>query len=200
MSSMPVHTSVLLRLVGLAGLSALLASCDITVRVPDQVVPNQGTQSTTLKLTKVTSFSSEYTLQRSAFDQNGNILPVGSSIICDNRDTRLEVDVAWSGDLQQIGVQFKGLSTGDVSTTRVFGTKYTAPDYSGQGFANIVVSPGMAPLKVSSGLSAQRITPTPITNVNVKGNTYVQAIALDSRGRQSNVVESVNAIPVADCF
>ena len=112
----------------------------------------------------------------------------------------MQVGVNWSGPLQQIGIQFKGLKTGQVSSTRVFGDAYSAPDYSGSGSATINIGPGVAPLKVSSGLSAQSIVVTPVTSVTVKGYTYVQAIGKDNNGNFSKVVSSVNAIPVADCF
>ena len=107
--------------------------------------------------------------------------------------------VSWTGDLQQIGIRFKGALTGGTSKTNVFGDRYSAPDYSGNGTASITIRPGLAPLKVSSGVSAQAIVVTPITTVNVKGYTYVQAFGKDSSGNYSNVVESVTQIPVADC-
>ncbi len=182
-----------MRFLGLVGMGALLASCNVSV------TPVGGGPSSTLQLKAISSYTSQYSLQNAALDQNGNVLAAGTSIICDNLSTQLQVGVTWTGDLQQIGIQFKGLKTGAVSSARVFGDKFGAPDYSGSGLATITINPGVAPLKVSSGLSAQSIVVTPVSNVNVKGYTYVQAIGLDSSRNLSNVVSSTTAIPVADC-
>ncbi len=180
-------------ILGLIGAAALLSSCNVTVTTPAY------SSSGTLHLDAISSYQSQYSLLTSAQDQNGNTLAAGTPIICDNRNTRLDVGVDWTGDLQQIGIRFKGALTGSTSNTNVFGDRYSAPDYSGSGTASITIRPGLAPLKVSNGVSAQAIIVTPISTVNVKGYTYVQAFGKDSSGNYSNVVESVNQIPVADC-
>ena len=185
----------LLAVAGLIGLTGLLASCNVTV-TPG---PGGGGQSSILSLNAITSYKSSWVLQNDAFDQNGAKLSKGTQIICDNRNTDLDVGVSWTGGLQRIGVQFVGLKTGATSNVRVFGDAYSSTDFSGSGVATITIGKGVAPLKVGSGLSAQAIIVNPVNTVTVKGNTYVQAIGEDRNGDLSNVVQSVTAIPVADC-
>ncbi|WP_161883703.1 hypothetical protein [Deinococcus alpinitundrae] len=180
-------------ILGLIGAAALLSSCNVTVTTP------ADNSSTTLSLDAISSYTSQYKLLTSTQDQNGNTLAAGTPIICDNLNTRLDVGVSWTGGLQQIGIRFKGALTGTTTNTSVFGDRYSTPDYSGNGTASITIRPGLAPLKVSSGISAQAIVVTPINTVNVKGYTYVQAFGKDSNGNYSNVVQSVTDIPVADC-
>ena len=180
--------------VGALGLAALLSACDVSVSVPS---PDLGS-SQDLVLKGVTSFTSQYQLQTDVRDQNNNTIAAGTYIICDDRNTQLQVGVAWSGPLQQIGIRFKGLTTGQTTSAIVYGDTYSAPDYSGSGSATINVGPGVAPLKVSSGLSAQAIVVTPVTNVQINGYTYVQAFGKDDLGNYSNYVESATAIPVAN--
>ncbi|AZI42056.1 hypothetical protein EHF33_04245 [Deinococcus psychrotolerans] len=180
-------------LLGLIGAATLLSACSVTVTP----APNGGGSSVTLNA--VTSYNSEYTLASSTVDQNGRTLAAGTNVICDDRNTQLQVGVSWTGGLQRIGIQFTGVKYGQTTKQRIFGDRYSSPDYSGNGLATITIGSGVAPLKVSSGLSAQSIVPTPINTTYVKGYTYVQAIGEDQNGNVSNVVESVTAIPVVNC-
>lgn len=180
---------------GLIGMAALLSACNITV-TPGT---NGGGPSNLLTLKGVTSYDSQYILASSAVDQNNQTLARGTSVICDDRNTQLQVGVSWSGGLQRIGISFKGVKTNQTTSQRIFGDRYSSPDYSGNGLATINIGMGVAPLKVSAGLSAQGIVPTPINVTYVKGYTYVQAIGEDRNGNVSNVVESVTAIPVVNC-
>ena len=176
---------------GVAGLVALLSACDVSVTVPDLG------SSSTLKLTGVTSYTSQYQLQTDVQDQNGASLAAGTYIICDDRNTQLTVGVGWSGPLQRIGIRFVGLTNGTTSSI-AYGNNFSTPNYSGSGSATVTFGAASAPLSVSSGLKAQAIVVTPVTNVQINGYTYVQAFGQDDLGNYSNTVQSATAIPVAN--
>ncbi|WP_245557761.1 hypothetical protein [Deinococcus apachensis] len=184
-------------LLGALGLSAVLASCgDITVFIPD---PIPGTQpSPTLTLEAVTGYNTSYRLTQDVRDQNGQTITAGTNVICDNGNTQMAVDVDWTGGLSRLYAQFKGLRTGDYENVTFY--PFGSVDYSGSGTATYTFGPNTAPQSVGKSIGAQAIVVNPVTDVNVKGYTYVRLQGLDENGRASNIVESVTAIPVVDCL
>ncbi|GBF06571.1 hypothetical protein DAERI_090157 [Deinococcus aerius] len=185
------------KLLGAVGLSAVLASCgDITVVIPD---PIPGTlPSPTLTLEAVAGYSTNYRLTRDVRDQNGQTIAAGTFVVCNNLNTQMAVDVTWTGGLSKLYAQFKGLRTGDYENVTFY--PFGSVDYSGSGTATYTFGPNTAPQSVGKSVSAQAIVVNPVTNVNVKGYTYVRLQGLDENGRASNIVESVTAIPVVDCL
>lgn len=184
-------------LLGAVGLSALLASCgEITIVIPDPIPNTQP--STTLKLKAVAGYSTSYRLTQDVRDQNGQTIAAGTYVICDNRNTDMTVDVTWTGGLSKLYAQFKGLRTGDYENVTFY--PFGSVNYSGSGTATYTFGPGTAPQSVGKNVSVQGIVVNPVTNVNVKGYTYVRLQGLDENGRASNIVESVTAIPVVDCL
>lgn len=182
-------------LLGAVGLSAVLASCgDLTVTL-NPFVPDIGTRqpSTTLRLTELSSFTTNWQLSEKVRDQNGQIISAGSYLICDNRNTDLTVNLKWTGDLRRLYVQFRGANSGATRGVNYF--NFTGNTTSGSGTATYTFAPGTAPLS----LNPQAIIVNPIKNVNVKGYTYVQLQGLDQNGNYSNVIQSVTQIPVVDC-
>lgn len=173
-------------LLGAVGLSAMLASCGGVI-VADPVT----------NLT-VTGYQTNYQLTTDVRDQNGQTITKGSYVICDNRNTRVGVDVSWRGGLQQLAIQFKGARTGETKTVAT--EDYGPIDYRGAGRYEYTLQPGMAPQSLKNGIGAQAIIVNPITNVNVKGYTFVRVQGYDAAGNASNISESVTQIPVVDCL
>lgn len=173
-------------LLGAASLSAVLASCGGVT--PVSPVRNLS----------VTGYETSYRLTQNVRDQNGNTIAAGSYVICDNRDTRVGVDVSWTGGLSQLAIQFTGARTGQTKTVAT--EDYGPIDYRGAGRYEYTLTPGMAPQTLKNGLGAQAITVNPITNVTVKGYTYVRVQGYDAAGGASNIAESVTQIPVVDCL
>ncbi|MCD0161579.1 hypothetical protein IHN63_09700 [Deinococcus sp. 6YEL10] len=172
----------------------MLASCGVTVTVSDGFAPGSGA-SGSLRLNDF-AYSTQYRTTTAFTDQNGNTVPAGSYIICDNKNTTMYVDLNWTGGLKQVYVQFEGLKTGDKE--RVSFYSYGAADYSGSEVLDATFGPGTAPLSISGKLGAQAIVVNPVI-VRVKGNTYVKMQGLDEFGRYSNVLTSAQAFPVVDC-
>lgn len=163
--------------------TSLLASCgDITVSRP-------------LSNLNVTSYTTSWQLDKPVSDQNGQTLASGSYIICDNLNTEMQVHVTWTGELRKLALQFKGVTTGTqkIVSTQDLGYGNT----SGSGGFTYTFGAGLAPLG-SGTLNAQSIVVNPKT-VTVKGYTYVNAQGIDSAGNLSNIAQSANSIPVADC-
>lgn len=146
----------------------------------------------------VSSYSTDWQLNSDVRDQNGQVIPKGTYLICDNKNTKMQVGVTFQGGLQQLALQFKGYNTG---TTKTVATNpLNATNSSGSGTYEYTFGPNTAPLSVNGGnLSAQAIIVNPITNVTVKGYTYVRVQGYDLAGNASNVATSPTAIPVADC-
>ena len=146
----------------------------------------------------VTSYSTDWQLSTDVRDQSGQIIPKGTYLICDNKNTKMSVGVTWQGGLQQLALQFKGYTTGQTKTVAT--NPLNATNYSGSGTYDYTFGPLTAPLNVGGGkLSTQAIVVNPISTVNVKGYTYVLVQGYDLGGTGSNVAQSQKAIPVADC-
>ncbi len=170
--------------------AGLLASCgDVTVTIPGYF---GAPQTSSAQLSKISNYSTNYQLSADVLDQNGNTLKKGKSIICDNVTTEITGGVDFTGDLNKLGLQLKGVKTGDydnLGTNDVNRGGLT----SGTVPVNITVPKGLAPLN----LGAQAIVVNPRT-VDIKGYTYLRAQGLDTQGRATNIIES-GAIPVVDC-
>ncbi|WP_189071468.1 hypothetical protein [Deinococcus sedimenti] len=176
-------------LIGL-GLVGLLASCGSTVVV--------GTTDPVRNL-KLSAYQSQYTLPADYTDTaTGTTYSKGTSIICDNLNTRLSVDLTWDGSINMIGARLVGRDTGQTRTvySSALGDLYSSRPTTFE----FVVGPNTAPLSVESKrLSSQAIVVTPVNTFTVKGATFVDLQAQSSDGTKSNMVQSVQALPVADC-
>lgn len=175
-------------LIAALGLSGLLASCsNVTVTIPE-ITPGTGTSSS-LSLTEIKEFETSYKLTQDVTDQTGQVLKAGTSVICDDAETTMFVDVAWTGYLSKLYIQFKGLTTEQYKNV----APYTVNAGSGSGTAKYTFAPGMAPLSIQP----QSI----IVNGKVTrlGNTYVRIQGVDQNGYNSNILESAAAIPVLKC-
>lgn len=172
--------------------AGLLASCgDVTVSIPDYF---NGGRSTTLALTKVSDIRTDWQLTTDVKDQNGAPIRAGSYVICDNRTTNIEADVAWTGSLRNLGLQLRGVVTDDYMNANAY--VYGGALGSGSTKATFTVGARMAPLS----LNGQAIIVNPVTNVNVKGYTYLRVQGQDPQGGVSNILESSNSVPVVDCL
>lgn len=173
-------------LLGAVGLSALLASCgDVTVVDP-------------VRNLQLQSYQSQYTLPTAYTDQNGTVYAAGSSIICDNLNTRIEFVADWDGAINQIGAQLEGRDTRDTET--VFSGNLGNMYSDGSEAFEFNIAPGVAPLSVTKpGIGAQAIIVNPVKTFNVKGATFLNIQARSADGTVSNVSKSVQALPVADC-
>lgn len=172
-------------------MTGLLASCGSVEFVPP-ITPGTGTSST-LTLTSINSFETNWKLAQDSTDQYGKPYAAGTSVICDDLDTTMSVNLSWRGYLNDLYVQFRGLTTDQYKNIAPF----DANSSSGSGTATYTMAPATAPLSLPGEISAQAI----IVNgkINVKGNTYVRLQGTDENGYVSNILESVTAIPVVDC-
>ncbi|CAM3693036.1 hypothetical protein [Deinococcus frigens] len=179
-------------LIAAVGLTGVLASCGgVDVIVDPGIVPVSNLQ--------LKSYQSQYTLPAAYTDtKTGAVYAKGSSIICDNLNTRLSVDVDYNGTINEFGARLEGRDTG---TTRFVYSQPLGDVYSNDpSVFEFVVTPGTAPLSISAGkLGAQAIVVTPVNTFTVKGATFVSVQAKSGDGTTSDVVSSVQAIPVADC-
>lgn len=182
--------------VGMVGLTGILASCGTSATISFGFAPGSA-YSTGLILKNITDYSTNYQLSSDVKDQNGQTIPAGSYVICDNTSTTMNVDLTWAGGLSKLYVQFKGLTTNQTKTVQYY--SFTGVDTSGSGSAQYILGAGTAPLSVSAGkLGAQGIVVNPVV-VDVKGYTYVRLQGVDSVGYNSNIIESATAVPVVDC-
>lgn len=168
--------------------AGLLASCggDVTVSIPDYF---NGGKSTSLTVNSVSNIRTDWKLTTDVVDQNGKTIKAGSYLICDNKTTNVEADVAWTGNLSKLGLQLQGVRTGDYKNGTVY--PYGGVAGSGSTTATFVVGAGMAP---------QAIVVNPVNKVTVKGYTYLRVQGQDLLGGVSNIVESPNELPVVDCL
>ncbi|PNY82717.1 hypothetical protein CVO96_16370 [Deinococcus koreensis] len=128
----------------------------------------------------------------------GTTYAAGSSIICDNFSTRLYSTLDWDGEAARFGFQLEG-SKGGKQTVY---TPFLTTGYSGNPSQfEITVGAGVAPLSAKSlGLSAQAIVVSPVKTFTVKGVTFLNVQGVSRDGvTTSNVVKSVQGIPVANC-
>lgn len=175
-------------LLAAAGLTGLLASCGGSVVIVADPV-------TSLQLLE---YKSGYSLPTAYTDTStGTSYPAGTYIICDNLPTRLSATLDWNGDAARFGFQLEGSKGG---TATVF-TGYSSNGYSANPSTfEITVGANVAPLSVkASGLNAQAIVVTPVNTFTVKGYTFLNVVGESRDGRRSNVVKSVQGIPVANC-
>lgn len=178
------------------GLAGVLASCGPVALAFNPFVTTE--RSSVLNLHNVIEYRTSYQLSEAVRDVNTNItLPAGTYVICDNKVTDVETRFTWSGPLNSIYAQFEGVKSGE-KTGAGLGT-YSGASTAGDGTARFTFNPGMAPLSLESGLSAQSIVVNPITNVNVKGATQLKIIGVDPNKRVSNVIGASAALPVVNC-
>ncbi len=190
------------------GLTGVLASCGgvevivepITVTPPVLVTPtNPGNTGTPVSNLQLVAYQSQYTLPTAYTDtKTGTTYAKGSSIICDNLNTRLSVDVDFNGTINQFGVRLEGRDTGATDTI------YSGPlgniRSSNPTRFEFTVGSNVAPLSLGANkLAPQAIVVTPVNTFTVKGATFVSVQAKSADGTVSNLVDSVQAIPVADC-
>ncbi len=182
-------------LAAVVGLTGVLASCGDTGTSWDGYGyygdPYTGSG---LSLNSISAYDTNWHLSSSVQDQSGRTIPAGTAVICDNATTVTTFDINWSGYMRQVGLQLKGLNTGNYKDAGIFNVNSAA----GSTSAQISIRSGLAPLNVAP----QSITVNPVNvtpNVRVKGYTYVAAQGTDSAGRYSNVVTSGYSIPVLNC-
>lgn len=172
------------------GLSGVLASCGGTVVVGTGGYYGEGT-STTLTLNSITNYTTDWQLSAPVQDQQGNVIPANTYVICDNTTTNISFDVNWTGYMAAVGLQMRGLRTDAYKNIGV----YLVNSSSGKASASYAVGSGVAP----QNIKPQAIIVNPITSVDIKGYTYVRAQGIDGTAAASNVVSSTVAIPVVDC-
>ncbi|WP_293911373.1 hypothetical protein [Deinococcus sp.] len=177
----------MLGLVGMVGLTGLLASCNVTV--------TPGGTTDNLQLSNVSEFSSVYSLRSAQTDQTGASYAAGTYVICDNIDTDITVGYRWTGGIKKVAFQLVGYNNGGNSDT--YSYTYTLTDFSGSDSLTGTIGAGLAPLKIHDGLKRQAIIVNPV--FVVKGKSYVRVQGVDSYGNKSNVVESPTVILIADC-
>ena len=177
-------------LLAAVGLSGLLASCGGSVVVG--VGGYYGDDaSSTLMLNSITNYRTDWQLSSAVQDQQGNVIPANTYVICDNTTTNISFDVNWTGYMAALGLQLKGLNTGAYENIGVS----LINSSSGQVSASYAIGSGVAP----QNIKPQAIIVNPITSVDIKGYTYVRAQGIDGTAAASNVVSSTVAIPVVDC-
>ncbi|MFC3834728.1 MULTISPECIES: hypothetical protein [Deinococcus] len=172
------------------GLTGLLASCGGGVVTVVDPVRNVS----------LLEYKSQYSLPTAYTDTaTGTVYPAGSSIICDNFSTKLSATLDWDGDAARFAFQLEGSKGG--KATVLTGTSGGGNGYSGNpSIFEITVGAGVAPLSVkAAGLSAQAIVVDPVNTFTVKGVTFLNIQGQSRDGSVSNVAQSVQGIPVADC-
>ncbi|GGO30990.1 hypothetical protein GCM10008949_26280 [Deinococcus humi] len=189
------------------GLTGVLASCggvEVTIDPgiisnPVLITPtNPGTGITPVSNLQLLSYQSEYTLPTAYTDtKTGATYAKGSSVICDNLNTRMSVDVDFSGTINRFGVRLDGRDT--PATGTIFSGPLGNIQSSNPTRFEFTLGNGVAPLSLGDKLKAQAIVVTPVNTFTVKGATFVSVQAMSADGTLSEVVDSVQAIPVADC-
>lgn len=176
-------------LMAAVGLTGVLASCGVEVSTPVDPVSNL----------KLVNFTSEYVLANDAVDVNsGKQYSKGTPIICNNRNTRLSVDVTYNGTINEFGARLEGRDTG---TTKTIYSQPLGNVYSGNPSTfEFTVGPNTAPLSVQpKGVSAQAINVTPVNTISVQGASFVTVQARSGDGTVSDTDSSVQALPIANC-
>lgn len=157
------------------GATGLLASCG----------DMGGTYSATMNSV---DFISDKTLTAPITGSDGHVYAKGTYVICDNMTTNIQANVTYTGTINKVTLQLKGVNTGTYKNVNVYSLLDSDGNLTTDWFA---LTPGMAPLNLKS----QAITVNPITVTTIKGYTYMRAQANNS----SNIVETSYAIPVVDC-
>lgn len=178
------------------GVTGLLASCG----------PGGSVDNTVPTMTQASGLYTSHQLSVNVTDVNtGTVYPAGTYVICDNKNTTIELGVAWTGALYNLDVYATGGYYGD---THLLGTYTANGAYNSSGTISYTFGAGAAPLSLPGTLKAQGITVTPVTNVNIKGQTsiivqgnnyydtpgnYITATTL-------NTVPNNYQLPVVDCL
>lgn len=181
-------------LIAAVGMTGILAGCGSVTVTGDFGFAPGGQYAPNLTLKEI-GYSTNYQASANFTDQNGGTVQKGDYLICDNANTTMFVDLKWTGGLNKLYLQFKGLTTGAKQTVPFYA--FNSSDTSGSGQAQFTFGPNTAPLSVNK-VVPQAIVVNPVI-VNVKGNTYVRVQGVDQNGFNSNIIESVTAIPVVDC-
>lgn len=190
-------------LMAAVGLTGVLASCGgveviiepITITPPVLITPINPGNTTSVSNLELISYQSQYTLPTAYTDTKTNqVYPAGSSVICDNLNTRLSVDVDFDGTINEFGVRLDGRDT--PATETIFSGSLGNIRSSNPTRFEFTIGSYVAPL---SGVAPQAIVVTPVNTFTVKGATFVSVQARSANGTVSNIVDSVQAIPVADC-
>lgn len=153
-------------------MTGLLASC------------GGGFISAPVDVTAVNGFTSNWTRTNSQGQEE--------SIICNDRETTVTMDVSWTGPLAKLDATFEGANTTNKNTTKTTG--WFAPDVSGRDTFNYTFGPNMAPLKNNEGVTAQAIVVNPVQI----GTTYVTVTGYNPDGQTDSAV-APKGIPVYDC-
>ena len=179
------------------GATGLLASCG-----PDGGVTVDSNPPT---LTNASGLYTNHKLSVTATDANtGTVYPAGTYVVCDNKNTTIELNVSWTGQLWDLDLFTIG---GYYGTNYDYLGSYTAGGrWNGTGTIEYTFGPNAAPLSINGKLSAQAITVNPVVAINVKGFT---GIAVQGRSYgdvagnylHAKTLNSVNGdyLPVVDC-
>jgi hypothetical protein len=168
----------MLGLVGMVGLTGVLASCDVTI--------TPGNQSGLVVYADSLTLTSDYTISNQAFNGSSYSGPV----ICDDRRTNLQFNFDYLGDLQSVSVNLRGVTTQEPKPLQV--TNYNLS--AGRGIVNFYASSGSVPLSIPSKINTQAIIVSP----KIIGSTYIEMIADSSTGSTRTLTS--NALPVlASC-
>ncbi|WP_291426751.1 hypothetical protein [Deinococcus sp.] len=182
-------------LAAVVGLTGVLASCgETTITWDGYGYYGDPYVGSGLSLNSISAYDTNWHLSSDIKDQSGRIIPATTAVICDNATTITTFDINWSGYMRQVGLQLKGLTTGNYKDAGIYDVNSSA----GSTSAQISIRRGLAPLNVAP----QNVTVNPVNvtpNVTVKGYTYVAAQGTDSAGRYSNIVTSQYSIPVLNC-
>lgn len=171
-------------LLGAVGLSAVLASCGSVDIVFDPVT-----------ITAVNSYTSDY--YRDVTDPTTGQTK-REYVICDDRQTTVQMNVSWTGPLSRLDATFEGANTRETMTKT---TGDFVLDTSGRGDFFYTFDVGMAPLSLSKGkVGAQSLKPQAIiVNPVNKGTTYVTISGYNPDGLKSNEFDAPQGIPVVNC-
>lgn len=178
------------------GLTGVLASCGDGGTMADSTPPT---------LTNASGLYTNHKLTVTATDvDTGTVYPAGTYVICDNRNTTIELSVSWTGQLWDLDLFTIGGYYG--STYDYLGSYAADGRWNGSGTISYTFGPNAAPLSLDSKLSAQAITVNPVTAIRVKGftgiavqgNSYTNVAGNYLTAKTLNSV-NVDYLPVVDC-
>lgn len=166
-------------LLGAVGLSAVLASCGGVA-----VDNNRGIRS-------------EFQLATDVRDtETGRTLPKGTYVICDNRDTDVELNVNWLAGTSTLNLLAYGEYYGE---GRNLATYQVNPNTGGSATLPFTISRFTAPQSLNS-VQPQSIIVTPVNNVTIKGYTRLGVQATNAQGVVGSVQMSNYVFPVVNCL